>query len=339
LKRLTLKLPHSRCDVWIGAGALARLPGLLQSMFGAPPAVVADRNTARYARGLTGAPIVLPAGEPTKNPRQLFRLWNQFAERRVDRYTPIVAVGGGVIGDLAGFAASTYMRGVPLVHVPTTLLAQVDSAIGGKTAVNLPQGKNLAGTFYQPRLVVIDPETLSTLPEREYRTGLAEAIKYGMIRDRALFERMESNVEKLAARDPKLLEEIIIRCVSIKLAVVRVDEREGGLRMILNYGHTIGHAIERATGYRLTHGEAISIGMNREAEIAVKMGLCPEKVRVRQNALIRAAGLPLEGRVPAEAVRAAMALDKKAKSGKIRFVLPRAVGKVQFPVVVPTHLL
>lgn len=309
-------------------------------MFGrARPVVVADTHTQRYARTLAPDVVVLPSGEATKSPKQLSALWNIFAMRRVDRHTPVVAVGGGVIGDLVGLAAATYMRGVPLVQVPTSMLAQVDAAIGGKTAVNLPQGKNLAGAFYQPRAIVIDPEALSTLPPREYRTGLAEAVKYGVIKDRSLFERIESSVAALRARDPKFLEEIIVRCVSIKLAIVRRDERERGPRAILNYGHTVGHAIERATLYRLTHGEAISIGMNWEGQMAALLGLWSEASLHRQNALLSSLGLPLEGNFPRRELRIAMALDKKARAGRIRFVLPTAIGRVRFPVEVPSKIL
>lgn len=309
-------------------------------MFGSARAiVVADRHTRRYARGWAENPVVLPAGEATKNFRQLEHLWNAFAARKLDRYTPVVAVGGGVIGDLVGFAAATYMRGVPLVQVPTSMLAQVDASIGGKTAINLPQGKNLAGVFYQPRAIVIDPAALSSLPWREYRTGLAEAVKYGMIQDAGLFRLLERHVERLRARDEKLLEQIIARCVRIKLGVVRIDEREKGPRMILNYGHTLGHAIEKATRYRVNHGEAISIGMNLEGELAVRMGLFRRPLLERQNALLRALGLPIEGAFDRRKLLSAMALDKKAKAGRVRFVLPTAIGRVRFPIVVPPKLL
>jgi 3-dehydroquinate synthase len=214
-------------------------------------------------------------------------------------------------------------------------LAQVDSSIGGKTAVNLPQGKNLAGVFYQPRLVVIDPRVLVTLPERDYRTGLAEALKYGVIRDAGLFRLMEKNVLRLRRRDLGLVQDLIERCVRIKLQVVGADEREGGLRMILNYGHTIGHAIEIAARFRLTHGEAISIGMNLEGTLAARAGLWKQRDLARQNALLEALGLPLRGRFPRQAVRSAMALDKKNKLGRIRFVLPTRIGRVTFPVEPP----
>jgi 3-dehydroquinate synthase len=338
VRELQLNLPQAKCRIIVGRGALRRLPGLLRSTFGSGRCVVvADRNARRY--GPPGRALILPPGERTKSPGRLVRLWNEFAARGVDRHTPVVAVGGGVAGDLSGFAAATYMRGVPLALVPTTFLAQVDAAIGGKTAVNLPAGKNLAGTFTQPRLVVIDPDALRTLPEREYRTGLAEAVKYGMIRDRELFERIESGAEQLAARDLALAEEIIVRCVSIKAGIVRRDERERGPRMILNYGHTIGHAIERATDYRLNHGEAIAIGMNLEAGMAVELGLCAEGVRGRQNDLLERLGLPLRGRFSPARAAAAMALDKKARSGRVRFVLPRSIGRVRFPVPVPPELI
>jgi 3-dehydroquinate synthase len=339
VKSLALSLPHARCEVSIGVGLISKIPALLRKLFGSTRAlVVADRNTARYARGWADPPVVLPAGERTKSSKQLLYLWNELAARRIDRYTPVVAVGGGVIGDLAGFAAATYMRGVPLVQVPTSMLAQVDASIGGKTAVNLPQGKNLAGVFYQPRAIVIDPRALLTLSEREYRTGLAEAVKYGMIKDAGLFRLLERSVERLRGRDLRLLEEIIVRCVRIKLGIVKIDEREKGPRMILNYGHTIGHAIEKATAYRINHGEAISIGMNLEGQLAVKMRLLRRSVLERQNELLLALGLPIEESLSRRELLSAMALDKKARAGKIRFVLPTGVGKVRFPVVVPPKL-
>jgi 3-dehydroquinate synthase len=325
MRILELRLPHATCRVVIGPLTPIRGPAL----------IVCDRKVSRVARRLArGAPVLsIPSGESRKSVSLLAALWNEFARRGVDRRTTIAAVGGGVVGDLVGFAAATYLRGVPLVQVPTTLLAQVDAAIGGKTAINLAAGKNLAGAFYQPREVRIDPAALRTLPARHYRTGLAEVVKYGVIRDAELFELLERKADRVLARDPKTMQEIIHRCVRIKLEVVRRDERESGLRMILNYGHTVGHALERASNFRLSHGEAVAIGMHAEARIARGLGLCGTKFVERQARLLERFGLPT--RVPRlGGILRAMAHDKKRLGRAIRFVLPRGVGRMAFPVAV-----
>jgi 3-dehydroquinate synthase len=258
--------------------------------------------------------------------------------RKLERGSLIVALGGGVVGDMAGFAAASWLRGIAVVQVPTTLLAMVDAAIGGKTGVNHPGGKNLIGAFHQPRLVLIDPEVLATLPVREFRAGMAEVIKYGVINDAPLFADLEAAAAKdpeaglasMAAVGPALLQTLLERSADAKARVVAADEREGGLRAILNYGHTIGHVIEALCGYgTYLHGEAVGLGMLAAGSIACAMGLWSADDLERQRRLVRAAGLPLQ--VPAldpAAVLDCLQGDKKVRGGKVRFVLPTAIGSV-----------
>lgn len=254
-----------------------------------------------------------------------------------DRHCTLVAVGGGVVGDVAGFAAACYLRGVRIVHVPTTLVAQVDSAIGGKTGVDLPEGKNLIGAFYPPKLVIADPEFLRTLPHREYRSGLYEVVKYGIIADAKLFDFLEKRMDALLRRDPAALDCIIPRCIAIKARVVNADEREAGLRKILNFGHTLGHAFEAATGYkRFLHGEAIGWGMIAAALLGVAAGRTRETDAARIVRLVARIGpLPPLSGVKSAALRAIVASDKKNRGGCVRWVLARAVGKAQWDVEIP----
>ena len=331
----------------VGPGALdaAPAPDGLKNAF-----VLTDRNCLKYARrveqrlkaaGVETGLSALPAGELQKSLATAGKLHQQLARAGMDRKSVLFAVGGGVITDLGGFVASTYMRGIPVGLFPTTLLGQVDAAIGGKTGVNLPQGKNLVGTFYQPALVCCDAAVLKTLPDREYVSGLGEVVKYGMIRDAALFEVIEKNVEGIRRRDPDVLDEIIYRCAAIKADVVTKDEKESGERAILNYGHTIGHALEAAGGYKtLHHGEAVSIGMEAEAILSMELGIAPLEVLAAQNRLLKLCGLPTRvKKMPEKKVLAALKLDKKNVSGKTRFVLPEAVGKVRWGVEVPSDLI
>jgi 3-dehydroquinate synthase len=248
-----------------------------------------------------------------------------------DRKALLVAVGGGMVGDVAGFVAASYLRGIALVHVPTTLLAQVDSAIGGKTGVNLPEGKNLVGAFYSPRLVLSDPQTLYTLPDREFRGGLAEVIKYGVIFDGKLFAYLETNMKKVLHRDEAALNYIIPRCAEIKAYVVRRDERESGLREILNFGHTFGHALESVTNYRVyQHGEAITWGTMCAALLGYCAGITPERDAIRMISLARQIGpLPPWPRATVAALISAMRSDKKTRNGKMRFVLTPGIGKAR----------
>jgi 3-dehydroquinate synthase len=243
-----------------------------------------------------------------------------------------VALGGGVVGDMAGFAAATWLRGIPVVQVPTTLLAMVDAAIGGKTGVNHPGGKNLIGAFHQPSLVLIDPSSLATLPKREFRAGMAEVIKYGVIGDGALFAELEAaaDLSSLAAVGPVLLRRVLERSASAKARVVAADEREGGLRAILNYGHTLGHVVETLSGYGTwLHGEAVALGMVAAGELAVEMGLWEAAEQDRQKAVIARAGLPLRWPpLDVEAVLRTLKSDKKVREGRVRFVLPTGIGTV-----------
>ena len=267
----------------------------------------------------------------------------QLAKHRVERGSFVLALGGGVIGDLAGFVAATHLRGVSFVQVPTTLLAQVDSSVGGKVGVNLPEGKNLVGAFYQPKLVVCDLDTLQTLPMREFRAGLAEVIKYGIIYDAKLFGQLERNMPQLVTQDTSMLSATIARCCRIKAEVVGQDEKEEGLRAILNFGHTIGHGLEAISGYgKYLHGEAISIGQMAAARISLALcGLPPADVG-RMAALFANAGLPTGVKlntVQAKRLLAAIKLDKKVESGKVKFVLAKRIGKVITSQNVPDELV
>jgi 3-dehydroquinate synthase len=261
----------------------------------------------------------------------------------LERKSFIVALGGGVVGDLAGFVAATYLRGIPFVQAPTTLLAQVDSSVGGKTGVNLKAGKNLVGAFYQPQLVLCDLDALKTLPKREYISGLAEVIKYGVIYDAVLFAQLERNLPKLLQRDAATLRNVIARCCEIKAEVVGQDETESGLRAILNFGHTIGHAIENSSGYgKFLHGEAISIGQVAAAKLSQKILGLPSGDAERIEKLFVCAGLPVKTRLNAalrKKLLAAMLLDKKVSGGEVKFVLAKKIGRVEFGCKVPAETI
>jgi len=269
--------------------------------------------------------------ETSKNLRTMESVARSMIRAGADRNSLLVAVGGGVVGDVAGFAAASYLRGVALAQVPTTLVAQVDSAVGGKTGVNLPEGKNLVGAFYPPRLVLADPQLLRTLPEREFRSGLAEVIKYGVIADAELFGFLEKHLQAVLRRDGKALGYMIRRCIEIKAAVVGRDERESGLREILNFGHTFGHALESVTGYRrFQHGEAVAWGMMCAALLGHEIGVTRADDVSRIVALVRRIGpFPKWPDVPIKSLLAAMRSDKKTREGKIRFVLSPRIGKAQ----------
>jgi len=277
-------------------------------------------------------PMVLqvPDGEQYKSLTWAGRLYDRLIQKKFERGSTLMALGGGVIGDLAGFVAATYQRGIPFVQVPTTLAAQVDASIGGKTAVNHKKGKNLIGAFYQPKLVYSDVGALSTLPDRDLRSGLAEVVKYGVIADENFFSFLETSSDRILAREPDSLLRMVKRSSEIKATVVRQDEREGGLRRILNYGHTIGHALETVTGYRkLTHGEAISIGMVYAAKLSKMKGFCTSEVVDRQVGLLQAFGLPvILPKIQSTDILDCMERDKKVKDGKIHFVLADRIGHV-----------
>ncbi len=276
--------------------------------------------------------IDIPDGEQYKNLDWANAVYTALLINSFDRKSTLVALGGGVIGDLTGFAAATFMRGVPFVQVPTTLLSMVDSSVGGKTGVNHPMGKNMIGAFYQPRKVLMDLGVLKTLPKEEFLSGMAEVIKYGVIRDASLFEYLEKYRERILALDSEALTHIIRRSCEIKADVVIRDEREGGLRAILNYGHTVGHAIETAEHYTMRHGEAVAIGMVYAARLAHKTGLCDASVPERVEKLIRSYGLPaglsaLSRKHSATELMDTMQVDKKAEGGKVKFILPTKIGE------------
>jgi len=287
--------------------------------------------TSLEKNGFEVADCILPAGERYKTLKSVEKIYDAALRNRLERSSTIVALGGGVVGDMAGFAAATWLRGINVIQVPTSLLAMVDAAIGGKTGVNHPQGKNLIGAFHQPRLVLIDPETLQTLPNREFRAGIAEVIKYGVIWDANLFEQLEQQkrLDQLRYLPPGLLPRILTHSCQAKVDVVTKDEKEAGLRAILNYGHTIGHAIESLSGYRqFNHGEAVALGMVAVGQIAADLGFWPEDSARRQLLLIQKAGLPsqLPNTLDISAILAALQSDKKVQSGQVRFILPTQVG-------------
>ncbi|NJM69086.1 MAG: 3-dehydroquinate synthase [Scytonema sp. RU_4_4] len=300
--------------------------------------------TSLEAAGFEVVSCTLPAGERYKTLSSVQKIYDTALLNRIERSSTMVALGGGVIGDMTGFAAATWLRGINFVQVPTSLLAMVDAAIGGKTGVNHPQGKNLIGAFHQPRLVLIDPEVLKTLPVREFRAGMAEVIKYGVIWDAQLFAEMEQSkrLDQLRYIKAELIESILIRSCQAKADVVGKDEKEAGLRAILNYGHTIGHAVESLTGYRVVnHGEAVAIGMVAAGQIAVKLGMWQKEEAERQDALIQKASLPtqLPSGVDIEAIIEALQVDKKVQAGKVRFVLPTQIGIVTVTDQVPSDTI
>jgi 3-dehydroquinate synthase len=331
----------------VGQGVIDSLGSALTALAARRAIVVADeaiaathaaRAIASLGRaGVETTLLVVPAGEASKSAAEAARLWNEFALLAVDRRTHVVAVGGGVVGDLTGFVAATFARGLPLWQVPTTLVAQVDSAIGGKTGINLDTGKNLVGAFWQPRGVVADIDTLATLPNREFTSGLAEVLKYGVILDAALFAWLEANAPAIRRRDPAALLHIVERSAALKAHVVERDEHEtSGLRAILNYGHTFAHAFETAAGYgTLLHGEAVAIGMAAAARLAAALGRVGPDVIGRQDALLTALGLPVAATdlswtpPAADELITIMGRDKKTVDGRLRFVLPTRIGHVE----------
>jgi 3-dehydroquinate synthase len=292
--------------------------------------------------GFEVTPILLPDGEEHKSLRSLATIYDRLIAERLERQSCVLALGGGVIGDLAGFAAATYLRGIPYAQVPTTLLAQVDSSVGGKTAVNHESGKNLIGAFYQPKLVLIDVEILRSLPRRELIAGFAEVIKYGIIEDPDLFHLLEQKAEDIVKPDRELLSQVILKSCAIKARVVEADEREDDQRAVLNFGHTVGHALEAATGYRqFLHGEAIAIGMVKAATLSVQQGFCDQQSYERIIKLVRKAGLPTElpSGVSTQSLIQGMEVDKKAAGGKIKFVICCGIGKTRFHWLTPGEIL
>ncbi|HTN69483.1 MAG TPA: 3-dehydroquinate synthase [Methylomirabilota bacterium] len=353
MQTLTVNLGDRSYPIFVGGGILPRAGELLQQAgLHGKVAVISNPTVARLyldttCDALSGAgfevmPVLVPDGEEHKDLKSLASIYDRLVANRFERKSCILALGGGVVGDLAGFAAATYLRGVPYVQVPTTLLSQVDSSVGGKTGVNHQDGKNLIGAFYQPRLVLIDVEALRSLPRRELVAGLAEVIKYGIIEDPELFCLMEQAIERLIGLDPGLLIRVIATCCAIKARVVEQDEREDDYRAVLNFGHTLGHALEAATGYtRFLHGEAVAIGMAKASAISVHQGFCDRSSLVRIRNLIQRAGLPLEipPEIPLEALIQGMELDKKSAAGKIKFVICSGIGKTCFHSLTPGEIL
>ena len=330
-------------DIEIGTGNLPRLGAFVQQRAKVTHAVViADENVAQ-THAVTAVEslhdsrarvdlVKVESGESSKSVAMADVLWNALAKCGADRKTLIVAVGGGVIGDLAGFVAATYMRGLRFVQVPTTLLAQVDSSVGGKVGVNLPSAKNMVGAFWQPLGVLVDTEVLKTLPPREYRAGLAEVIKYGVILDADFFVDLEAMTTQLKQRDSAALRQVVLRSCQLKASVVQQDEREeSGTRAVLNYGHTFAHAFEAVTNYgALLHGEAVAIGMMCAARLSHALGRIPAEVTARQKALLEGVELPTAvPRLNYEDVINAMRRDKKVEHGSLRFVLPARLGHVE----------
>jgi len=340
LTELHVDLGARSYPILIGTGLLGECERWASCIHGPVAAVVTNETIAALylnqalaslqAIGKRCIPIILPDGEQFKTLAVLNQIFDALLSARCDRKTTLVALGGGVIGDMTGFAAATYQRGVDFVQVPTTLLAQVDSSVGGKTGINHPLGKNMIGAFHQPRAVLMDLNTLESLPPRELSAGLAEVIKHGAIADPVFFSWLEDNMEALRRCDVTLLQHAVLRSCEIKAEVVRQDEREGGLRAILNFGHTFGHAIEAGLGYGVwLHGEAVGAGMVQAAELSRELGLIDSGVVARLRSLVEAAGLPVAPPVfTTETWLELMAIDKKADGGKIRFVLLERLGAV-----------
>lgn len=358
MKRILIRVGSNPYPVYIGAGILKHLYEILRKRYigrtreERKAIVITNRLVDRlYGRrlvisnrrkGLQIDSLLIPDEERFKNRKTVTSLYNRLLGENADRETLLIALGGGVIGDITGFVASTFLRGVPHIHIPTTLIAQVDSSIGGKTGYNLPQGKNLVGTFYHPNFVIVDPRLLMSLSEREYRSGLAEVVKYGCIASPKLFQFLEENVEKILLRNPRILERIIIECIRIKGRIVERDPQERaegrmqnkkyGDRRILNFGHTFGHALENHFGYQnITHGEAISIGMSLASQIAFRLGFCSHQTFDRIVTLLSRMVLPTGlggGSSTLLQLWRIMEHDKKVRGGRVHFVLPKRIGAV-----------
>ena len=339
MQTLKVELANRSYPIHIGRGLVSNADLILPHLKRKHVAIVTNTTVAPLyleqlsaslqAAGVSVISIILPDGEAYKNSETLNLIYDALLQNRCERSTTLIALGGGVIGDLTGYAAATYLRGVPFIQIPTTLLSQVDSSVGGKTGINHPLGKNMIGAFYQPQLVLADIDTLQTLPSREFSAGMAEVIKYGLIRDPDFFDWLEMHIEQLMALDESSISEAIYRSCQNKADVVARDEHETGERALLNLGHTFGHAIENAMGYGVwLHGEAVAAGTMMAADLSVRMGwLKPEDVK-RIYALLTAANLPLEApKLGVEKYLDLMQLDKKVADGKIRLVLQQGIGK------------
>ncbi len=338
MQTLRVALAERSYPIYVGKGLLGRADLVVPFLVRKKVAVVTNATVAelfleRLAGTLAGVGVetvrvVVADGEEYKDWRTLNSIFDHLLNHRCGRDTTLIALGGGVIGDLAGFAAATYQRGVPLVQIPTTLLAQVDSSVGGKTAINHPLGKNMIGAFHQPQLVLVDMDTLKTLPGRELHAGLAEVIKHGLTRDAEFFGWLEANLERLLAREPEALEHAVLRSIAIKADIVAEDERESGPRALLNFGHTFGHAIETGSGYGAwLHGEAVAAGMVMAADLSRQLGYLSEADTQRIRSLVQRASLPIEAKgISPQRMLELMSVDKKARDGSIRFVLLERIG-------------
>lgn len=351
LLRIPVKTESRSYEVLVERGLLSRASEVLRDavsresrVFVATSKPVAKHWAKVLKKGLSGLGgcefIAMADGERAKRMKQVESLAEELVDLGADRKSVIIALGGGVVGDVAGFLASVFMRGVPVVQVPTTLVAQVDSAIGGKTGVNLASGKNLVGTFHQPLAVLVDPDVLATLPEREYRSGLFEAMKYGVIRNPHIFDLMENRRDALLKRDGKLLEKLIAECIQVKADVVSADERESGERRILNYGHTIGHALEAETEYStLLHGEAVGWGMIAAAKIGEMTNTADKSTTQRIRRLVAAYGPLPKFKVKPKRILRRLTSDKKSVGGRPHFVLAKTIGEVAIINTVPERVI
>ena len=339
MRSLTVDLDHRSYPIHIGTNLLERADLLLPVLAQKKAAIVTNTTVAPLyldrlrnaleGKGIESIPVILPDGEQFKNWETLNLIYDALLENRCERSTTIIALGGGVIGDISGFAAATYQRGVPFIQIPTTLLAQVDSSVGGKTAINHPLGKNMIGAFYQPKLVLADIDTLNTLPVRELKAGIAEIIKYGLIRDLPFFEWLEKNMEGLLERNSEMLSYAISRSCENKALVVARDEKESGERALLNLGHTFGHAIENGMGYgNWLHGEAVAAGTVLAAKLSLELGMLDAPALDRIIRLFERAGLPtVAPDIGVERYLQLMELDKKVEGGKMRFVVLEKIGQ------------
>ena len=351
MQTLTVNLAERSYPIHIGSGLLGRAELLLPHLPHKRAAVVTNTTVAPLyldalltvlkSHGVEIIPIILPDGEEHKNAATLGQIYDALLSHRCERTTPLIALGGGVIGDMTGYAAATYLRGVPFIQIPTTLLAQVDSSVGGKTGINHALGKNMIGAFYQPQVVLADIATLNTLADQELRAGIAEVIKYGLIRDLSFFEWLEQNMDQLLARDATALQYVIARSCQNKAEVVAKDERESGERALLNLGHTFGHAIETGMGYGVwLHGEAVAAGTIMAADLSQRLGWISQQDVTRIYNLFKRAGLPvIAPALGVEKYLQLMGLDKKVVGGKMRFVLLKAIGRAVVSADVPAEFL
>ncbi len=352
MTEITVNLGGRSYPIIVGTGSLARVGDRLRALGAGRRALlmsdrkILDLHGQPVMRSLAEASFVVtevtvPEGEAAKRLEVAARCWNDCLAAALDRTSTLLALGGGAVGDLGGFVASTYMRGIHLVQLPTTLLAQVDAAIGGKNAIDHPEAKNLIGTFHQPRLVIVDPQTLLSLPEREFRSGLAEVVKHGIVLDAGYFADVEAHVPEILSRDLPTLERVIAGSCRLKARVVEADETEADLRAVLNYGHTVGHALEALTAYsRWAHGEAVALGMAVAARLAERVGLADSEPARRQLRLLEAIGLPVTfSGIEPSAILEAIRRDKKARDGRVPFVLAPRIGTHKLVFDIPEGLV